>query len=65
MNGNRGDILQLQVDLWRNGDAHVRQHAFHAADRERSLRGLIAAAIQADHQAITDQLIAANSGDHG
>ncbi len=64
VDGNSRDVFQLQVEFWRNVDTQIGQHAFEALDRKRGLRGLIASAVQSNHQAITEQLVIAHPGDH-
>ena len=52
-------------DAGRNGHAEFLQHVDDALHRERRLRGLIAGAVEADHQSVADQLVAAHAGDDG
>ncbi|VFT41632.1 Uncharacterised protein [Pseudomonas aeruginosa] len=66
MHRYRGDVLQLHVaDVGRHLDAELRQHVVEGLQGERRLRGLVAAAAQADHQAIADQLVGPHALDAG
>jgi hypothetical protein len=60
-NHHGGDVLQLQIRVGREVDAELAQHVHDALHGKRRLRGLIAAAVQADHQPIADQLVAAHA----
>jgi len=62
---HRCDILQLRIDARRNRHAELREHRLQALHRERCLRGLVAAAVEANDEAITHQRIAAHTGDAG
>ncbi|MCY1430831.1 hypothetical protein D9M71_467870 [compost metagenome] len=59
---HRGDVAQLHVGARRHGDAQLRQHVGQALAGERCLHGLVAGAIQAHHQAVADQGVAAHAG---
>jgi hypothetical protein len=55
-------ILQLRPRAGRHRDAELLQHVLQALCGERCLRGLVAGAIQAHHQSVADQLVAAHAG---
>ena len=57
-----GDVFQLQGLGCRQIGPHRRQHVDHALHGKRRLRGLIAGAIQTNHEAMANQLIAAHAG---
>ena len=59
MDGHRGDVLQLQVRAWRNRHAEALEHADKALGGEGRLGGLVAGAVEADHQAVANELVAA------
>jgi hypothetical protein len=59
-----GDVLQLQGLAGRQVDTQGGEHADHALHREGGLRGLVAAAVEADDDAVADQLVGAHAG-HG
>ena len=63
MDGHRGDVLQLDVAAARHLDAELRQHVVEGLHGERRLGGLVAAAIEAHHQPVTDQLVGAHAMD--
>ncbi len=65
MNGNRRDVLQLDVATRRHLDAELRQHVVEGLHRERRLRGLVTAAVEADHQAVANQLVGPYAADGG
>ena len=65
MHRDRGDVLELRVDVRRNGDAELRQHVPDALDGERRLAGLVAGAVEADDEAVTDELVAAHARHRG
>ena len=46
-----------------NRDAELREHVPDALDRERRLAGLVAGAVEADDEAVADELVAAHAGD--
>ena len=58
-------VLQLHVATLRHLDAELRHHVVEGLYRERRLGGLVAAAIKADHQAVTDQLVRTHALDAG
>ena len=45
---------------YRHRDAELRQHVLQGLHRERRLTGLVAAAVQADHEPVADELIGAH-----
>ena len=49
-----GDAVAL---VQRQVDAELREHRHHALHGERGLRGLVAGAVEADDQAVADQLV--------
>src|SRR5690606_6550144 len=63
VNGNRRDVLQLDVATRRHLDAELRQHVVEGLHRERRLRGLVTAAVEADHQAVANQLVGPYAAD--
>ncbi|MCY1414200.1 hypothetical protein D9M71_296430 [compost metagenome] len=66
VHGDRGDVLQLHVaHVRRHLDAELRQHVVEGLQGERRLRGLVAGAVEADHQAVADQLVVAHALDGG
>ncbi|MNM96126.1 hypothetical protein D3C81_1085920 [compost metagenome] len=66
MHGNRGNVLQLHVThVRRNADAELGEHVVEGLQGERRLRGLVASAVEADHQAVADQLVVAHALDGG
>ncbi len=54
---HRGHVPQPHVGAGRHIDAHLHQHAGKRLHGERRLNGLIACAVQSDHQPVADQLI--------
>jgi hypothetical protein len=63
--GHRGDVLQLRIHARRNRHAELVQHRLQALHGERRLRGLVARAVQPDHQAVADQRVVAHAFDRG
>ncbi len=61
MNRHRGDVLQLDIAAGRHLDAELRQHVVEGLHRKWRLGGLVTAAVQADDQAVADQLVAAHA----
>jgi len=57
-----GDVLQLRVDVGRQVDAELLDHVGHRVAGELHLV-LVAGAIEADHQTVADQLVAADALD--
>ena len=62
MDRDRGHVLRLQFHAGRYGDAVLGQHAAQALLGKCHLTGLVARAIQADHQAIAEQGIVPHTG---
>ena len=60
-----GYVLQLQAGAGRQIDALCLQHRHNGLHRERRLRGLVAAAVQAHDNAVAAQLILAYAGNRG
>jgi hypothetical protein len=60
-NHHGGDILELQLLrlFLRQIHPHLRQHVADGLGGERGLRGLVAGIVEADDDAIADQLVAA------
>jgi len=63
MNRHRRDVLQLNVATGRHLDAELGQHVVEGLHGERRLGGLVTATVQADNQAVADQLVTTNTMD--
>jgi hypothetical protein len=62
---HRRNVLQLRIHVRRNRDTELREHVANALDRERRLAGLVARAVEADDEAVTDELVAAHARHRG
>jgi len=60
-----GHVLQLRVDVGRHVHAQLAQQVLQALHGEGCLAGAVAAAVQADHQAIAHQRIGAHAAHLG
>ena len=58
---HRRDVLQLRRHVGRHRDAELREHVRQRLHRERRLAGLVAGAVQADHEAVADELVGAHA----
>ncbi len=66
MHRHRSDVLQLHVARSRRHlDAELREHVVERLQGERRLRGLVAGTVEADDQAVADQLVGAYARDAG
>ncbi|KAG1197323.1 hypothetical protein G6F35_012832 [Rhizopus arrhizus] len=65
MDRHRRHVLQLRVDVRRHIDAELAEQVLQALHGERCLAGAVTAAIQAHHQAVAHQRIAAHATDLG
>jgi len=54
-------FFKLWIDVRGHRDAQLRQHVLQGLNRKRRLAGLIAAAVQADHESVADQLVGAHT----
>ena len=57
VHGHRGDILELRRYVRGHRDTELREHVGERLDGERRLAGLVARAVEPDHQAIADELV--------
>lgn len=62
---HRGDVAHLHVGVGRQGHPQLRQHVGQALLGERALGGLVAGAVEPDHQAVAHQVVAADPGEVG
>ena len=58
-------FFSCMLGAGRHGDAHLLQHRQHRLHRERRLRGLVAGAVEADDEAVAEQLVLAHAADAG
>ena len=61
MHGHRGNVLQLRIHVRGNGHAELGEHVADALDGERRLARLVARAVEADHEAVADELVVAHA----
>src|SRR3546814_5477485 len=61
-NTDRRDVVQLRAHIRRHRDPELLQHVLQALRGKRRLAGLIAGIVQANDQAVTDELVAAHTG---
>ena len=59
------DVFQLQIGARRNRHAQPLQHADKALRGEGGLGGLVAGAIEADHESVAHQLVLPDAADRG
>ena len=61
MHGHRRHVLELRIDVRGHDDAQLGEHVLERLDGEGRLAGLIAGAVEPDHQPVADELVGAHA----